>query len=186
MQPGRRGRQSLAAADRAEWDAAHATVAVGSKVDRDGAGMIAEQRQRRRVDRLDAAVGGLAQVSDHRQDDPAGAQGYFRKSLDVRRRYGDRRGVAQCLGGLGWAAAGLGQAGRAAQLLGAAEVISEELGEPLYMADLAAEAGTAQSQIQAALAPGELEAAWQAGRGLGTEAAVALALADADAPTPML
>jgi hypothetical protein len=69
LQPDRRSRQIQVLAGRAASDAAYPPVAIGPKVDRDGADLVAERRDRSGVDGLDPVVGGLAQVAEDWQDD---------------------------------------------------------------------------------------------------------------------
>jgi len=112
----------------------------------------------------------------YRQGRTETAAEYFKRSFRLRQRYDDRRGLAQCLDGLAWVRAEQGAAEQAAQLMGAAEVLREALGEPPHPVDIAAEHEAAVSQVRAALAGGTFEAAWQAGRALSLAAALRLAL----------
>jgi hypothetical protein len=83
--------------------------------------------------------------------------------------------IAACLEGLASVAIGQGEAGRAAQLWGAAEAIREQIGAPLSPADRTAyDADVARSRTM--LGEEEHAAAWAAGRTLPLEQAIAYAL----------
>jgi len=114
--------------------------------------------------------------------DLTGAEGIYRESLSI--AWGARlhTGVAECLRGLGAAAAVQDQPRRAARLLGAEESLRERTELILYPGERA-DLERAISHAREALGGQAFTVAWEAGRALSLEEAVAEALALAEATT---
>jgi tetratricopeptide (TPR) repeat protein len=60
------------------------------------------------------------------------AEDRFREALEIFRRNGDQRGIAECLAGLGGVAAERGDGTRAARAFGAASRLLEEIGADIF------------------------------------------------------
>jgi tetratricopeptide (TPR) repeat protein len=109
------------------------------------------------------------------QGDLDAARSLYAQSLVMRREIGEKRGIAECLGGLARVAIRLRQPERAARLFGAVEAIREAIGAPLppcdhadHRRDLAA--------VRSALGERVFAAAWARGRGMGLDQAIKTAL----------
>jgi non-specific serine/threonine protein kinase len=100
----------------------------------------------------------------------------------MRRDLGDKQGLAEGLEGMAYAAAGQGQAARAARLFGAVEALREALGAPIFPCDRADHERHA-AMARRALGEGAFDAARAAGRALPLDDAVAYALSAED-PVP--
>jgi tetratricopeptide (TPR) repeat protein len=106
-----------------------------------------------------------------------GAKNYFRDSLGVWQSIGHRLPMAHCLEVLASIDLEQGRPGEAAELLGAADAVREEIGVPVepfnrerYDRDL--------DGARSALGEGLFEEAWQRGRALTIDEAVAAARVD--------
>jgi len=99
----------------------------------------------------------------------------YNEALALSWRIGDKRRVAFCLEGLA-AAAGPGQAGRAARLFGAAAALRDAIGSPLPPS----ERSDHEQSLAAARAgdPDAFAAAWAEGQAVELEQAVVVALSD--------
>ncbi|MDQ5852092.1 MAG: tetratricopeptide repeat protein, partial [Chloroflexota bacterium] len=123
---------------------------------------------------------GLTTLNQH---DFAGAKLRFQKTLvQAREKRGAEVGIAYCLEGLAAVAGALATAPEhgawAAWLFGAAEVLRERLGSPLYAAERAKyEEHVAAARAQ--LGEAAWEAAWAEGRAMPLEQAIAYALEEA-------
>jgi tetratricopeptide (TPR) repeat protein len=117
-----------------------------------------------------------------RQGDYQKAVDSYRAAIAIANRRGDRTFVRGCLVAIGDIAAFCGEAERAAQLLGAAERLTEAVGS---WSHLSARGGDEQAVQAAREALGDeaFAAAWAAGRALSLDQAVseALAFAESDA-----
>jgi tetratricopeptide (TPR) repeat protein len=107
--------------------------------------------------------------------DYAASLPYFRESLALRQRLGNRPEMATSFIALGTALFHLGAAERAATLLSAGEKLNEVVGRRLSPADQA-ERDAQVAEVRAALGDAPFERAWAAGQALSLEAAVALAI----------
>ena len=111
------------------------------------------------------------------QGDYTTAHTLYAESLALQQELGDKQGIAYSLEAFAALASGLGQAGRAVRLWGAAQVIRENLEAPLPPSDrLCYERLVAQAR--AALHAGFFVAAWSEGRALQMEQAISYALED--------
>jgi hypothetical protein len=112
------------------------------------------------------------------QDDLLLAARLFSESIDRARSRHHTLVLLGALAGLAGVALARGQAGRAAQLLGAIEATRATVGIKRWDAWLHAERITADTR--AALAPAAFEQAWAEGRALPLEEAISEALTVAD------
>jgi hypothetical protein len=101
----------------------------------------------------------------------------FKESMALAREHGGRHLTGMCLAGLGTVAVAKGQPERAAQLLGAGEVIIAAVGTPLADIDRAAHE-TAAAGAREALGEAAFAAAWGEGEAMALEEAVAFAEAE--------
>lgn len=113
-----------------------------------------------------------------RLDDPARAAALFRESLSLHQATDNRRGICLCLAGLAGVAVTIGQAERAAQLLGAVSVHLKPLGAHLMGPADQAECDRHLAAVRVALAPNVFVRAWEAGRSMTFDQAVALGISD--------
>ena len=106
----------------------------------------------------------------------------YQESLKVHSEMGNRRFLAQPLEGLALVSASIGDARRAATLLGAAEALKEtaSIGRSFAWFDIADEVSTLQGALEGA----ELAAARTEGRAMTLEQAIEYALSVPDARTP--
>jgi tetratricopeptide (TPR) repeat protein len=108
------------------------------------------------------------------RNDPRDAVRLFLESADGYRDIGgDRRGLAECVVGLGAAAVRLRQAELAARLFGAAEATLEQLGTSITPSNRA-DYQRARSELAARLTPEQLAARLAEGRQLSVEQALEL------------
>jgi predicted ATPase len=113
-----------------------------------------------------------------RQEDLPGAARWFTESIDVARTLQQTRALLSAVSGLAGVALALGQAERAARLLGAVEAAREALA--LMQIDNVQHVERIAAETHAALEPAAYERAWSAGRLVQLEEAVAEALAVAN------
>jgi DNA-binding CsgD family transcriptional regulator len=116
----------------------------------------------------------LGYVALHERD-LARSRQLFGESLGLFQRFGDRRGVAECLVGFASIAAAAGWPDRAARLFGAAEAAFETLGTQLSAsnrADYSRHLAIARASIR----PAAFTAAWTSGQQLPLQLAVDQAL----------
>ena len=116
----------------------------------------------------------LARVACQRAD-YSKALSLCQESLVIERDLEDKLGIADCLEGLAEVACKMKQPERAARLFGAAEIVRETYGAPIF----SIERGHYESVVTEArrmLAAKEFEAAWAEGRGMTLEDAIAHAL----------
>jgi non-specific serine/threonine protein kinase len=99
----------------------------------------------------------------------------FSAGLRLYQRRGERRGVTECLVGLGSAAAAAARPEQAARLFGAAEACFEDLGTRLSPSNRT-DYETALARTRDGIDPERFASAWRAGRRLGLEDAVGEAL----------
>jgi DNA-binding CsgD family transcriptional regulator len=109
--------------------------------------------------------------------DPERAMGFYTEALGIARRIDDRVAEYVGLDGLGFVAAGSGQARLAAQLLGAAETIRTQAGASLIPI-LAPLVAMAQESATAALGASRFQAEMNAGKRLSRDEAIRLALGE--------
>jgi predicted ATPase/DNA-binding SARP family transcriptional activator len=112
-----------------------------------------------------------------RLGDPAGAKALFKESLGLYQKLEHTRGITLCLAGLAGVASSVGQAERAAKLLGIAKTALEASNVPLPLgpADQAAY-DHYLAATKAQLDPQLFAAAWEVGRRMTLSQAVACAL----------
>ena len=122
--------------------------------------------------RLDHTLGYMA-LHD---GDPARAESLFHDSLAAFRKLGNKRGMAECLGGLAAVAAVRGDAAWGAPLLAAADAQIAASGAAWWPADRV-EVERTRRHLRDALGDAAFEAAWARGRALGLDAAIAYATA---------
>lgn len=116
----------------------------------------------------------LARMACH-QADYSKAQSLCQKSLAIESNLEDKGGIADCLEGLAEVACRMKQPERAARLFGAAEIVRETYGAPIF----SIERGHYESVVTDArgmLGAKEFEATWAEGRGMTLEDAIAYAL----------
>jgi non-specific serine/threonine protein kinase len=124
-------------------------------------------------------LGHLARVGRR----PSQAAAMFQESLALRRELGDRAGIVLSLIGLAGVAAALGEAVRAAWLLGAAEAQRSAIGFRLPAPDVL-ERDRILDQVRPALGEPEFTKVWTAGGSKTLDDAVTLALEAGEPPTP--
>ncbi len=122
--------------------------------------------------RLDHTLGYMA-LHD---GDPARAESLFHDSLAAFRKLGNKRGMAECLGGLAAVASVRGQAAWGAPLLAAADSQIAASGAAWWPADRV-EVERTRRHLREVLGDAEFDAAWARGRALGLDAAIAYATA---------
>ena len=115
----------------------------------------------------------------HLLGDDRAARAHFTEALRLCRDLGDRRGVAECVGGLACLAAGT-QPGRAVRLLGAATAAVAASGPYLSRSDQD-DFDRSLAASRSRLGDGAYEAAWRRGQAMSLEQAVADALEEAPA-----
>jgi predicted ATPase len=103
------------------------------------------------------------------------AKEFLSKSMQLFHGLDDRRGIAECLEGWGFAALTSGDAKRAVHLWGAADKLRESTETPLMHADLA-EFEAANKHAHERLGPVDHERAWIAGRAMSQKQAMDYAL----------
>ena len=123
---------------------------------------------------ISASVRYLGEVA-RSEADHAEAVARYRESLALSVPLGDRLGIAESLEGLAAIAVDLGEAERAARLLGAAERMRETIHVPVREADRP-EHDRAIEAVRASLDEAALLTAWGQGRAMGVEEAVSEAL----------
>ena len=123
---------------------------------------------------LAAALLGLATVAC-RQRDYATARSCYTDSLAIRRDLGNKQDIADTLEGMAELAAAQSQPKRAAQLLGAAQNLRDEVGTPLHPPDRV-ERDRIAATARAQLGEDAFAATWAAGRAMTLEQAIAYAL----------
>ena len=106
--------------------------------------------------------------------DKARAEELFHESLAAFRKLGNKRGMAECLGGLAAVAAVRGHAEWGAPLLAAAEAQIANSGAAWWPADRV-EVERTRRHLRDALGEVAFDAAWARGRALGLDAAIAYA-----------
>jgi hypothetical protein len=109
------------------------------------------------------------------QGDCGRATALLQESLARRWELGERRGVAECLEGLGRVAVITDEPESAARLFGAADALREAIGTPLPAADHAPHERSVGA-VRARLGEDAFAAAWADGRATAPEQAVAYAL----------
>lgn len=128
------------------------------------------------------AQGDLARLSHTRgyialhDGDPARAAALFRDSLEAFQRLGNKRGMAECLGGLAAVAAARGDAAWAAPLLAAADAQITTSGAAWWPADRV-EVERTRRHLREALRESAFDAAWGRGQAIGLDGAIAYATA---------
>jgi hypothetical protein len=120
----------------------------------------------------------LGEIALARSDLPA-AGAYYRESMALAQALGDTTFLGAGLAAIGTIAADLGEAERAARLLGAAEAISQVAGAWSFIA-ARGQNRRALDTARAALGEESFAAAWEQGRRLSREQATAEALDTAD------
>ena len=115
----------------------------------------------------------LGYVAQH-EGDFTRAESQFRKSLTMFRRFGNRRGIAECLAGLAGFKARQGDIEWGAIMLSAAESTLKATGGAWWPADRV-EVEANQEFIRSALSESELTAAQKKGRAMTLEQALAFA-----------
>ena len=108
--------------------------------------------------------------------DAARAESLFHDSLAAFRKLGNKRGMAECLGGLAATAVARGDAGWGAPLLAAADAQFTTSGAAWWPADRV-EVERTRRHLRQALGDEAFEAAWGRGRGMGLDGAIAYATA---------
>jgi len=108
--------------------------------------------------------------------DFACAKALFEESLSIRADLGERTEIACVLAGVADAAAGLGDALRAARIWGAEERLREEIGSPLLTQDQRQHERSVGSARAALGDDAAFDRAWQHGRALTLEQAIELGL----------
>ena len=108
--------------------------------------------------------------------DAARAESLFHDSLAAFRKLGNKRGMAECLGGLAAVASARGDAGWGAPLLAAADAQIAASGAAWWPADRV-EVERTRRHLRQALGDEAFEAAWERGRGMGLDGAIAYATA---------
>ncbi len=131
-------------------------------------------RQMGDVGDLARLVHTLAYIAQH-QGDIGEAEARFRESLAMFLKFGNRRGVAECLAGLAGLRAELGLPRRGAALMAAAAKIQDESGAAWWPADRV-EIERSSAAMRAALDDQAYADARQTGRSMTLEQAVAFAL----------
>jgi non-specific serine/threonine protein kinase len=116
----------------------------------------------------------LGYVALHERD-YARSRELFGESLGLFQRFGERRGVAECLVGFASIAAAAGRPDRAARLFGAAEAAFEALGTQLSASNRA-DYARHRAIARASMRPAAFTAAWTSGQQLRLEQAVDEAL----------
>ncbi len=124
----------------------------------------------------------LGYISQH-EGDLDQAEANFRESLAMFLKFGNQRGIAECLAGLAGLRAERGNAARAAALLAAATAIQDATGAAWWPADRVEIERNTES-IRAALDEATFAAAQEAGRNLSLEEAVEFALSNPQQQTP--
>ncbi len=109
------------------------------------------------------------------QADYLKARTLCQESLVIERDLGDKIGIADCLEGLAEVACRMKLPKQAAQLFGAAEIIRETYGAPIFSMDRGQHERIV-AEARGMLAPKESEAAWAEGRAMTLEEAIAYAL----------
>jgi predicted ATPase/DNA-binding SARP family transcriptional activator len=117
------------------------------------------------------SLGGLALE----EGDLEAARSLYARSLVMRRELGEKRGIAECLGGLARVAARLRQPERAARLFGAVAALREVIGAPLPPCDHS-DHQRSLSAVRTALGEPAFAAAWARGRGMRLDQAITAAL----------
>lgn len=117
----------------------------------------------------------LGSLIQHHEIDPAAAEPLMEGLLDYQ-QVGDRLGMVWCLEALSGPAATTGRPELAAQLLGAAEVLRDQVGVPLQPAERAAYHRHVNAARRVLPDPAAFQQAWAAGRALDIDAAVAMAV----------
>ena len=108
--------------------------------------------------------------------DAARAEGLFHDSLAAFRRLGNKRGMAECLGGLAATAAVRGDAAWGAPLLAAADAQFTTSGAAWWPADRV-EVERTRRRLRQALSDETFDATWERGRRMGLDGAIAYATA---------
>src|SRR6185437_8382145 len=98
----------------------------------------------------------------------------YRESLQMHYKGGNQVGVLACLEGLAALLRVTGDPGRAATLLGAADVLRTKVGAGLHSGEKV-DYDRNLAAVRAALAPSVMSAAWQEGSRMSVEQAVAYA-----------
>jgi predicted ATPase/DNA-binding SARP family transcriptional activator/Tfp pilus assembly protein PilF len=111
----------------------------------------------------------------HAQSNDVEARTLYCEGFAISRAVGDRRGIAYSLVDFGVLAAAAHQTERAARLWGAAEALRENIGAPLLVRERE-ELEREVASLRTEMGEKVLDAAWEAGRSMGWEAAVAQAL----------
>jgi tetratricopeptide (TPR) repeat protein len=106
--------------------------------------------------------------------DAARAEGLFHDSLAAFRKLGNKRGMAECLGGLAATAGVRGDAGWGAPLLAAADAQFAASGAAWWPADRV-EVERTRRRLREALGDEAFEAAWESGGKMGLDGAIAYA-----------
>jgi predicted ATPase/class 3 adenylate cyclase len=106
------------------------------------------------------------------------AEALYRETIRSWQHLGSRGAIANQLEGFGFLAVARGDAGRAAQLLGAAESLRERVGA-FMLGPERVDYERYMVQLRGALEGAELEREWAVGRAMSMEEAIAFALGDA-------
>ncbi len=101
----------------------------------------------------------------------------FHQALNEFREMGDKKGVTDCLTGLAGVAIQFGQPGKGARLLGASEMLKQELGATWWPANHIAYKGHL-SRLHEQLDDATFNAAWAEGRAMTLEQAIEYALGE--------
>lgn len=126
----------------------------------------------------------LGSLIQHHQVDPAAIEPLV-EGLIVYRQVGDRLGMVWCLEALSGPATITGRPELAAQLLGAAEVLRDQVGVQLQQAERAAYGRHVNAAHGVLPDPTAFGQAWAAGRALDLDAAVAIAVELVSRPIPL-
>lgn len=126
----------------------------------------------------------LGSLIQHHEIDPAAAEPLM-KGLLVYRQVGDRLGMVWCLEALSGPATTAGRPELAAQLLGAAEMLRDQVGVPLQPAERAAYHRHVNAARRVLADPAAFQQAWAAGRALDLDGAVAMAVELLSKPIPL-
>lgn len=119
-----------------------------------------------------------------KRGDLPGAAAIIKESLRIQRSAGEMQAMTQCLEVMAWITAAQDRHSHAAELLGAADMLWQQLGASTF--DLAPYADfrqQAHARLGKALGDKAFQAAWQRGRRLSVEEAIACALEGAVPPS---
>jgi len=110
----------------------------------------------------------------HHQNDDRRALGLFSEALDIFGNQDDRRGVAECLAGIGAAILGLGQTRQAVCLFAASQGLLASIGSAPWPTNLV-DVQQAHALARTQLPEHTWTLAWEEGRGMDAERAIGFA-----------